>query len=99
MAGHQALLFRQLSDRVTVVLHGAEIDAAERRLLLARGIRLRGGPAAEVVVEDGDVRGVRLVDGQVIEAAAVVVAPTVRRPRYGGAGSGPDAGAGADGGR
>ena len=40
MAGHQALLFRQLADRVTVVLHGAEIDAEERRLLLARGIRL-----------------------------------------------------------
>ena len=30
MAAHQALLFRQLSDRVTVVLHDPEVDADGR---------------------------------------------------------------------
>ncbi|WP_149359362.1 NAD(P)/FAD-dependent oxidoreductase [Lolliginicoccus suaedae] len=49
MALHQALLFRQLSDSVTVFVHGREeFDAAEREQLDALGIPVVPGPVLEV---------------------------------------------------
>ena len=76
MAGHQALLFRQLSLHVTVVVHdGPEPEGEDRRRLHARRVPIIGGPVAEVVVDDGEVRGVRLADGRVLAADAVVVQP------------------------
>ena len=76
MAAHQAMLFRQLSDRVTVVVHeGTGPDDDDRRRLLARGVKILECPIAEVVVDGERVRGLRLTDGRVVEADAVVVAP------------------------
>ncbi|MFP5322316.1 MAG: FAD-dependent oxidoreductase [Acidimicrobiia bacterium] len=76
MAGHQALLFRQLSDRVVVAVHdGAGPEGDDRRRLHARGVPVHHGPVAELVVEGDLVRGVRLADGRVLDADAVAVQP------------------------
>ena len=81
MAAHQALLFRQLSDDVVVVVHdGVEIPDEEMEKLGAIGVRFAHGTPQEVVT-DGDVLvGLRLADGSVLQRDAVVVAsqPHVR---------------------
>ena len=75
-AVHQALLFRQLSERVTVVVHdGPGPDVEDRARLTARAIAIEDGPVAAVEVEGDAVRAVRLADGRSIDAEAVVVAP------------------------
>lgn len=76
-AAHQALLFRQLTDEVTVVVRpGGEPDADSAELLAAVGVRV--APSAAVAVEGP--ADLRLEDGSVLPADAVVVAPrfTVR---------------------
>jgi thioredoxin reductase/SAM-dependent methyltransferase len=73
MSAHQALLFRQLSEHVTVVEHEPNALGAERRRIAARGVRIEPGPVAEVVADEV-VRGVR-VGERLIAADAVVVAP------------------------
>ena len=76
MSAHQALLFRQLSDRVTVVVHeGTGPDGDDRRRLFARGVKVLETPVAELLVDGDDLRGVRLTDDRVVDADAVVVAP------------------------
>lgn len=76
-ATHQALLFRQLSDDVTVVVQpGGEPDAESATLLAAVGVRVVD--AVATAVEGG--ADLRLGDGSLLEADAVVVGPrfTVR---------------------
>ncbi len=76
LAAHQTLLFRQLSDRVTMIVHDRAGHAAEDRpRLAARGVQIEDCPVAAVVIDGGTLRGVRLDDGRLIEADAVVVAP------------------------
>jgi thioredoxin reductase/SAM-dependent methyltransferase len=83
MAGHQGLLFRQLSDDVVVVVHdGVELPDEEMERLGAIGVRFVHGTPQEVVAsDDGDTLvGLRLADGSVLERDAIVVAsqPHVR---------------------
>ncbi|MFM6850953.1 MAG: FAD-dependent oxidoreductase, partial [Terrabacter sp.] len=82
MAAHQALLFRQLSDDVVVVVHdGVELADADAERLGAIGVRLVHGTPREVVTSDGgELAGLRLPDGSVLERDAIVVAsrPHVR---------------------
>ena len=55
MAGHQGLLFRQLSDDVTlVVLDGVELPVEELEKMAAIGVRIVHGTPREVVATDGD---------------------------------------------
>ncbi|WP_374115819.1 NAD(P)/FAD-dependent oxidoreductase [Kineococcus sp. TRM81007] len=77
---HQVLLWRQLSDDVTVVLHGAEPSDEQRERLAARGIAVVEGPATGLRVEGGALTGVELADGHVVPARALAVAsrPLVR---------------------
>jgi len=76
LAAHQALLFRQLSDRVTMIVHDRlGLAADDRSRLAARGLQIEDCPVASVVIDDATVRGVRLDDGRLIESDAVVVAP------------------------
>ncbi len=76
MAVHQALLFRQLSDDVTFFRHtGPELPAEEAGQLAALGIRMVDGEVAGLEVTDDRLTGVRLVSGEVVPRAAVVVAP------------------------
>ena len=76
MAAHQALLFRQLSDDVVVVLHdGVELADEDAERLGAIGVRLvHGSPREVVATDDGDLVGLRLADGSVLERDAIVVA-------------------------
>jgi thioredoxin reductase len=75
-AVHQALLFRQLSDRVTVLLHTAPEPGRDvREQLDARGIAVVEGEVAALEVTGDRVTGVRLRSGQVIPCQAVVVQP------------------------
>ena len=70
-ATHQALLFRQWSDDVTVFLHnGPAPSADEREQLDARGIRL-----VEGTVTGWEAGGVRLATGDLVPRDALVVAP------------------------
>ncbi|CAM3588761.1 methyltransferase domain-containing protein [Nocardioides zeicaulis] len=76
MAGHQGLLFRQLSDDVVMVVHdGVELPDEEVEKMGAIGVRLAHGTPREVVTsEDGSLVGLRLADGTVLERDAIVVA-------------------------
>ncbi|MGQ0844585.1 MAG: FAD-dependent oxidoreductase [Sporichthyaceae bacterium] len=73
---HQALLFRQLSDRVAVALATPDLLSAEDRArLLARGVEVADSAAVEVRTSGEAVSGLRLADGRVLPADVVVVAP------------------------
>jgi thioredoxin reductase len=88
MSVHQALLFRQWSDDVTLILHGDMLNAdgelSEERgpteyeweQLAARGISVVIGPVASLDVHIDALAGVRLSSGRLIPLQALVVAPT-----------------------
>ena len=79
MAAHQALLFRQLSDDVVVVVHdGVDLPDEEVERLGAIGVRFAHGTPQEVVTDGDALVGLRLADGSVLERQAIVVAS---RPR------------------
>ncbi|MCY4726886.1 NAD(P)/FAD-dependent oxidoreductase [Nocardioides sp. STR2] len=81
MAGHQAMLFRQLSDDVVVVVHdGVDLPDEEAEKLGAIGVRFAHGTPQEVVTDGDALVGLRLADGTVLERDAIVVAtkPHVR---------------------
>lgn len=76
MSVHQALMFRQWTDDVTLFLHTApQPTDDEREQLAARGIRIVTGRVAELVIDDDRLAGVRLDDGTVVDRRALVVAP------------------------
>jgi thioredoxin reductase/SAM-dependent methyltransferase len=77
---HTSGLFRQLTDRLTVVLHDAEgVDAAELDALKAAGVEILDGPVRRVVAGgDGRVAAVELTGGERIAADAIAVAPRFR---------------------
>lgn len=75
---HQASLFRQLSEDVTVVLHdGATFDDETTDRLAARGVAILAGSVTKVDSVDGDVTGVRLGGAGTLPADAVVVGSQV----------------------
>jgi thioredoxin reductase len=83
MAVHQVLLFRQLTDDVTLFLHtGPDLSAEEWDQLAALGVAVVDGEVAGLEVVDDRLAGVRLVSGRTIAREALVVAPrfTARVP-------------------
>jgi thioredoxin reductase (NADPH) len=78
LAAHQALLFRQLTDDVTLFLH-REPDLPEERWdqLAALGVEVVDGEVAGLDVVDDRLAGVRLVSGRTVAREALVVAPRV----------------------
>jgi thioredoxin reductase len=74
-AVHQALLFRQLSPHVTVLMHTADLAVEQRDQLKALGIAVIEGEVAEVEASDAGLTGVRLADGTRVPLDALVVAP------------------------
>ena len=75
-AVHQALLFRQLSADVTFFRHtGPELPAEQTEQLAALGIGVVDGAVAGLEVTEDRLSGVRLVTGEVVPLAALVVAP------------------------
>ena len=76
-AVHQAQLFRQLTDDLTVVLHDpSALDEEQVARLRALGMPVVAGPAHRLVAEGAQVVGVAVADA-VVPADAVVVASVV----------------------
>jgi thioredoxin reductase len=75
---HQALLFSQLTDDLTFVTHDFEPDADARGMLAAAGVRVVEGPVRSVSVQDDAVDGLRLADGRLVPATAIVVSTYMR---------------------
>src|SRR5690625_966294 len=76
MSIHQAMLFRQWSHQLTLLLHTHEPPGPEQaEALAARGIRTIAGEVAEVEAVSGRLVGVRLTSGDRIVLDALVVAP------------------------
>ena len=74
-AVHQALLFRQLSNDVTVFSHTMPPAGEEAEQLAARGIRVVDGEVASLEVAEDRLVGVRLRDGTVVGRQALAVSP------------------------
>ncbi|MCB5909106.1 NAD(P)/FAD-dependent oxidoreductase [Streptomyces pinistramenti] len=76
LAVHQALLWRQWSERITLFLHtGPEPSDEEYEQLAARGIAVVDGEVSALEKVDGRLTGVRLAGGTVIPCQALCVAP------------------------
>ncbi|MGW4642896.1 NAD(P)/FAD-dependent oxidoreductase [Sphaerisporangium sp. NPDC004334] len=74
LAAEQALLWRQWSPRVTLLLHTApEPSAGDRERLAARDIAVVEGEATGLEVGGDRLTGVRLADGRVVPCTALVV--------------------------
>jgi thioredoxin reductase/SAM-dependent methyltransferase len=79
MGLHTAGLFRQLTARLTLVLHDhVDVDRSQVDVLRAAGVELIHGQVRRIVLDDGNLSGVELSDGQRIEAGAVAVGPRFR---------------------
>jgi len=80
MGLHQAALFRQLTQRLTIVLHeGVAADAPAVAALRVAGVAVVEAPVTRLVTDvRGDLAGVELAGGERIGADAVVVGPRVR---------------------
>jgi thioredoxin reductase (NADPH) len=79
MATFQALLFRQLSDDVTLFLHTAPEPTDEQwEQLAARGISVVQGKVEQLEVENDKLTGVRLEGGRVIPRQALAVQVSMR---------------------
>jgi thioredoxin reductase len=75
-AGHQALLFRQLSPDVTVLQHtGPALTDEEREQFDALGVGVVSGEVARVETGPDGLTGVRLADGEHVPLDVLVVAP------------------------
>ena len=75
---HQALLWSQMTDDLTLVLHEqAEPEPDQARMLERRGVRVVKGVAERVAQEDGRLTGL-VVEGSVVPADAVVVGGFMR---------------------
>jgi thioredoxin reductase (NADPH) len=79
MAIHQTLLFRQLSDDVTLFLHdGPQPSEEEWEQLAALGISVVQGKVEAVEVTGDKLSGVRLEGGRVIPREALAVQTTLQ---------------------
>jgi len=75
-AVHQALLFRQLSQHVTLLQHTApELTDEQREQLCALGIAVIEGLVTRVEASSTALTGVKLTDGASVPLDALIVAP------------------------
>ncbi len=80
MGLHPAVLFRQLSEDLTVVLHGGvEVDGAELDLLWSGGVEVVTGDVQRLAVDaSGNLAAVEFADREPIPADVVAVGPRFR---------------------
>jgi thioredoxin reductase/SAM-dependent methyltransferase len=80
MASHTAPLFRQLSARLTLVIHDApDVNRDELDALRAGGVDILEVPVRRIVTgADGHVAAVELADDASLDADVVVVSPRFR---------------------
>jgi len=73
---HQALMFRQWSDRITLFVNDQpEPTEDEYEILAARGISVVLGEVSELRVTDDAISGMAMTDGSVHSIEGLVVAP------------------------
>lgn len=72
---HQASLVRQWSSDVAFFPNRIVLTAEERARLTARGISIVEGAVAGLVVQDHQLSGVELVDGQIVPRSVAFVGP------------------------
>jgi thioredoxin reductase len=72
---HQALLFSQLTDEITLVAHSFAPDTEARSLLARAGVSVLDTVVQRVEAEGSVIHGLRLGDGSLLPARAVVVSP------------------------
>jgi thioredoxin reductase len=72
---HQALLFSQLTDEITLVTHSFLPDAEARSLLAGAGVNVLEASVQRLEAEGDVIHGLRLDDGRLLPAHAVVVSP------------------------
>lgn len=74
---HPSALFRQLTHRLTVVVHhDAGVDEADVAAVRASGVDVIDGKARRIVEDaEGHVIGVELTDGTVIDADVIAIGP------------------------
>jgi len=70
---HQALLFRQWSGDLRFFSHRMDLPDEDRERLEAFGITVVPGEVERLLVENGRLAGVQLVDGTVVQQEAVVI--------------------------
>ncbi|MGI8700551.1 MAG: NAD(P)/FAD-dependent oxidoreductase [Nocardioidaceae bacterium] len=76
LAAEQALMWRQWSDDVTLLLHTTDdVTDAEAEQLAARDVAVVTGKVMSLEVHDDALTGVRLSSGQSVQLQALVVAP------------------------
>jgi thioredoxin reductase len=76
MGVEQALLWRQWSEEVTLLLHtGPEPSGDAQEQLAARGVAMVSGEVSALRVDDDRLTGVVLADGRTVPVRALVVAP------------------------
>ncbi|MGW7460290.1 NAD(P)/FAD-dependent oxidoreductase [Streptomyces sp. NPDC054797] len=75
VAVHQAQLWRQWSERTTLLAHTWRLTDGDRELLSALGVRVVEGEVTGLAVQDDRLTGVTLADGAVERCRALVVAP------------------------
>jgi len=72
---HQALLFSQLTDEITLVEHSFVPDAEARSLLAGAGVTVLEASVQRVEAEGSSINGLRLENGSLLPVRAVVVSP------------------------
>jgi thioredoxin reductase len=77
---HTAGLWRQLTTRLTVVLHDhVDVESSQLEVLRAAGVEIAARQVRRIVTDDdGRVAAVELAGGERIEAGAIAVAPRFR---------------------
>lgn len=72
---HQAQLWRQWSERITLLAHTWRLTGEDRELLAALGVRVVEGEVTGLAVQADRLTGVTLAGGAVEECEVLVVAP------------------------
>ncbi|MDQ4039322.1 MAG: NAD(P)/FAD-dependent oxidoreductase [Actinomycetota bacterium] len=73
---HQALMFRQLTDNLTLLLHTApDLTGEQSKQLSARGVSVVRGEVTGLVAPDDRLTGVRMASGEIVTAQVLVVGP------------------------
>ncbi|MBK5223121.1 MAG: FAD-dependent oxidoreductase [Acidimicrobiia bacterium] len=80
MGLHPSGLFRQLTERFTIVLHdGVEANDPQLEPLRAAGVTIVDAPVRRIVTgDDGHIVAVEMIDGSRIDADVVAVGPRFR---------------------
>ncbi len=73
---HQALMLKDWSDDVTLLMHGsADLTPEEREQLAARQVKIEETPVARLCAQGADLEAVELTDGRHLPLAAVFTVP------------------------